>query len=114
MEKNADQSPQHSTRRIPDHVPPELVVDFDGYRPMNGASFYHEPYAELHGKVPDVFWSPYNGGHWVLTRREHLAEAFADYARFTSYLGSGLIDQSQKMTVAARATTEKKAFGHRS
>lgn len=30
------------------------------------------------------------------------------------YLGSGLIDQSQKMTVAARATAEKKAFGHRS
>jgi hypothetical protein len=29
-------------------------------------------------------------------------------------LGSGLIDQSQKMTVAARATAEKKAFGHRS
>ena len=29
-------------------------------------------------------------------------------------LGSGLVDQSQKMTVAARATAEKKAFGHRS
>jgi hypothetical protein len=29
-------------------------------------------------------------------------------------LGSGLIDQSQKMTVAARATAEKKVFGHRS
>ena len=34
--------------------------------------------------------------------------------RFESKLGSGLIDQSQKMTVAARATAEKKAFGHRS
>lgn len=32
----------------------------------------------------------------------------------TWVLGSGLIDQSQKMTVAARATAEKKAFGHRS
>ena len=31
-----------------------------------------------------------------------------------AHLGSGLIDQSQKMTVAARATAEKKAFGHRS
>jgi hypothetical protein len=30
------------------------------------------------------------------------------------YLGSGLIDQSQKMTVAARAMAEKKAVGHRS
>ena len=29
-------------------------------------------------------------------------------------LGSGLTDQSQKMTVAARAMAEKKALGHRS
>jgi len=29
-------------------------------------------------------------------------------------LGSGLIDQSQKMTVAARAMAEKKTVGHRS
>ena len=29
-------------------------------------------------------------------------------------LGSGLVDQSQKMMVAARATAEKKAVGHRS
>ena len=30
------------------------------------------------------------------------------------HLGSGLVDQSQKMTVAARATAEKKAVGQRS
>ena len=36
------------------------------------------------------------------------------YGREAMNLGSGLIDQSQKMTVAARATAEKKAFGHRS
>ncbi len=29
-------------------------------------------------------------------------------------LGSGLVDHSQKMTVAARAMAEKKAVGHRS
>jgi hypothetical protein len=32
----------------------------------------------------------------------------------TSVLGSGLVDQSQKMTVAARAMTERKTIGHRS
>ena len=30
------------------------------------------------------------------------------------FLGSGLVDHSQKMTMAARATAEKKAMGHRS
>lgn len=33
---------------------------------------------------------------------------------YTLTLGSGLTDQSQKMTVAARAMAEKKALGHRS
>ena len=31
-----------------------------------------------------------------------------------AYLGSGLVDQSQKMTVAARAMAERKTVGHRS
>ena len=32
----------------------------------------------------------------------------------TAILGSGLVDQSQKMTVAARAMAERKTVGHRS
>jgi hypothetical protein len=47
-----------------------------------------------------------------------MGEAYRQYLSQTQTpvqaLGSGLIDQSQKMTVAARATAEKKAFGHRS
>ncbi len=39
------------------------------------------------------------------------AMPLADLAK---HLGSGLVDQSQKMTVAARATAEKKAVGQRS
>lgn len=77
-------------RRIADHVPADLVVDFDAYRPMAGEAFYHAPYAKLNGHVPDIFWSPYNGGHWVLTRRDHLAEVFADFGRFTSAQGSSV------------------------
>lgn len=76
--------------RVPDHVPADLVVDFDGYRPMGNASFYHAAYADLQKKAPDIFWSPHNGGHWVLTRRDHLAEAFADYGRFTSSQGASV------------------------
>lgn len=75
----------------PDHVPRELVMDFDGYRPMHGEATYHEAYARGHAKgVPDVFWSPYNGGHWIIASREYLAEAFADYSRFTSSQGASV------------------------
>lgn len=76
--------------RIADHVPADLVVDFDAYRPMSDDEFYHSAHARLQQAVPDIFWSPYNGGHWVLTRRDHLAEAFADPARFTSSQGASV------------------------
>ena len=89
-EQTVSQSANAPVGRIPDHVPAALVVDFDGYRPMGNASFYHARYAELQGKVPDIFWSPHNGGHWVLTRRDQLAEAFADYGSFTSSQGASV------------------------
>src|SRR5437879_304223 len=76
---------------VPAHVPTELVVDFDGFRPMRGEATYHEAYAREHARgVPGVFWSPYNGGHWVLSRRDYLAEAFADPERFCSTQGASV------------------------
>ncbi len=75
---------------VPADVPPSLVVDFDGYRPGDNQN-YHIPYARLLERgVPDIFWSPYNGGHWIITKRAYLAEVFADPARFTSSEGSSV------------------------
>ena len=48
------------------------------------------------------------------TSEMQLVAAIDRQHRMRAILGSGLIDQSQKMMVAARATAEKKAFGHRS
>lgn len=86
----AQTPPDAASYRVPAHVPGDLVVDFDGYRPMKGETYYHEPYARLQQKAPDIFWSPYNGGHWVLTRRDYLAEVFADPTRFTSSQGASV------------------------
>lgn len=83
-------APSAEARRVAAHVPDNLVVDFDAYRPMQDSAFYHARFAELQQNVPDIFWSPYNGGHWILTRRDHLAEAFADYERFTSSQGASV------------------------
>jgi len=90
MTQQAELQQKHPQRRVASHVPDDLVVDFDAYRPMQPDKGYHEVFAALQGKVPDIFWSPYNGGHWVLTRRDHLAEAFADYGRFTSSQGASV------------------------
>jgi len=46
---------------------------------------------------------------WAAERMPDVPDAVAEAA-----LGSGLVDHSQKMTVAARATAEKKAVGQRS
>lgn len=74
---------------LPAHVPENLVVDFDAYRPpLAAGQAYHNAYETLfNDNVPDIFWSPYNGGHWVVRRREHLSEVFSDAARFTSARG---------------------------
>ncbi len=45
---------------------------------------------------------------------DHLKAHDLNMYRLSSDLGSGLIGHSQKMTVAARATAEKKTVGHRS
>jgi hypothetical protein len=41
-----------------------------------------------------------------------MAEAGVGIAFLPDFLGSGLVDQSQKMTVAARAMADKKTVGH--
>lgn len=73
---------------IPAHVPAELVVDFDVYRPLQPGLSYFESFKALQDRgLPDIFWSPHNGGHWVARRRAHQVEIFADSARFSSELG---------------------------
>ncbi len=57
-------------------------------------------------------FAPYNGGVDLFLNSEATVKDLR--SKHADWLGSGLIDQSQKMTVAARATAEKKAFGHRS
>ena len=51
--------------------------------------------------------------YWLLSTTS-AAIAFATAVTPLPWLRSGPIDQIQKMTVAASATAEKKAFGHRS
>ena len=58
----------------------------------------HEGWTEL----PDIYDDGgYSGGNM-------------DRPALKALLGSGLVDQSQKMTVAARAMAERKTVGHRS
>jgi cytochrome P450 len=76
-----------SPHPIPDHVPPELVREFD-FRTGLG-SHPHDTVAALHDG-PRVFFSPVHhnaiagSGTWVLTRAEDIRAALQDAATFSS------------------------------
>jgi len=53
----------------PDHVPDGLVYDFDIYRyPVVDGEFQRDLLQLRREDIPEVFWTPRNGGHWVVTR----------------------------------------------
>jgi cytochrome P450 len=64
---------------VPGHVPPTHVVDFDIYRPPGVEKDLHAAWTSLQKPgVPDVVWTPRNGGHWIVTRGEDIKRLFAD------------------------------------
>ncbi|MDB5972339.1 MAG: cytochrome [Hydrocarboniphaga sp.] len=73
---------------IPAHVPDEAVHDFDFYftkeRDSNAAFDVYDAYQELQKNAPEIFYSPRYGGHWVVTRYEHLEAIYSDHEHFYS------------------------------
>jgi cytochrome P450 len=64
--------------RVPAHVSPDRVVDYDLYRGQlySASGDLHQglyELAESHGR--GVFWTPHNGGHWFINDYELLFEA---------------------------------------
>ena len=73
------------TDTLPPHVPAALVVDFDIYNVVVEDGDYHAALKRLHDPgVPDIFWTPRNGGHWVATRGEDIYHIFKDSEHFSS------------------------------
>lgn len=54
---------------VPAHVPPGLVFDFDMYTGPEVTRCPHQSLTALQ-KLPDIFYTPRNGGHWVITRQK--------------------------------------------
>lgn len=74
----------HLSADRPANVPADRVIDFDLYNPPGVERGFHEAWLTLHAPdVPDLVWTPHNGGHWMATRGRMIAEVFADYERFS-------------------------------
>jgi len=67
----------------PDHVPNELVRNFDNYNIPGADTDVQAAYADVQRTFPPIFWTPLNGGHWVATRAEDIQIMQRDHTRFS-------------------------------
>jgi cytochrome P450 len=70
----------------PAHVPEALVRDFDvyGFQPEGPEYQLHLRDALQTEGMPDVFWTPRNGGHWVAARGKYVEHLLKDDEHFSS------------------------------
>lgn len=69
--------------RCPAHIKADQVVDFDLFHPFINDQDLFVAMQSLQ-KGPDIFWTPRNTGHWVVTRGDYICEALKDSRRFSS------------------------------
>lgn len=70
-------------RVIPPHVPQHLVFDFDIYADERVGSDVQGTYAAAIADAPDIFWTPLNGGHWMVRRMDAIAAVASDPEHFS-------------------------------
>lgn len=70
----------------PDHVPAELIVDFDFFHVPETVS---DPVQIWHGLLeqgaPPIFYTPRNGGHWVFLRYQDIVEGYRNHELFSTH-----------------------------
>ncbi len=68
----------------PDHVPDELVYDFDYYAQPELIEDAHGCALEIAKNAPGIFWTPRHGGHWVLNSHSAVFNASRDPDTFSN------------------------------
>lgn len=68
----------------PDHVPEAAMYDFDMFHDPEYLVDPHRRILDMMGKVPSVFWTPRNGGHWMIMSHAANFEASRDPETFSS------------------------------
>lgn len=68
----------------PAHIPDSVVYDFDMFQDPAYLRDPHQRVLELQAVAPPIFWTPRNGGHWVLQGHAANFEAARDTEAFSS------------------------------
>lgn len=78
--------PSSTTVTRPSHVPAERFLDFDVYQPLQPGKDFHESWRALQDlDLPDVVWTPHNGGHWMVLRGHLVSQVLSDYSHFSNH-----------------------------
>lgn len=73
-----------SDNGVPAHVQPDRVYDFDF---LSAPEFLYEPHRrlrKLHREAPEIFWTPRNGGHWIVARAAPALEMLRRHEDFSA------------------------------
>ena len=68
----------------PDHVPDALVYDFDMYFDPALVADAPARLLDIARNAPPIFWTPYDGGHWVIGHHDAVARAARNWEIFSS------------------------------
>jgi len=68
----------------PAHIPDSVVYDFDAYQDPGLLADPVQRIAELVKQAPPIFWTPRNGGQWVIQGYEALFNAYRSPETFSS------------------------------
>ena len=68
----------------PDHVPQSLVYDFDMYFDPGLVADMPARVLDLVRNAPPIFWSPHDGGYWMICRHDAVARAAREWEVFSS------------------------------
>lgn len=71
-------------RGIPAHVRPDQVYSFDIYQDARLLEDLHSGYHAMAQEAPEIFYTPLNGGHWLVTRFDLIEQVVKDHANFSN------------------------------
>lgn len=74
-----------SRSQRPANVPEDRVYEIDLYALKGIEEGYHEAWKRIQTPgMPELVWTPFNGGHWIATNGATVREVYLDPARFSS------------------------------
>jgi camphor 5-monooxygenase len=78
-------SDSKSRSQRPANVPDDRVYEIDLYALKGIEEGYHEAWKRIQtAGMPELVWTPFNGGHWIATNGATVREVYLDPARFSS------------------------------